>query len=53
MDLVWALPELNSILVGGRMEDLLPIDNFNKLAQVGSILVETEKGGDNHDFKGK
>lgn len=53
MDWVWTLLELSSILMGGRMENLLPIDNFNRLDQVGSVLVETEKGGDNHDFKGK
>ena len=35
------------------MEDLLPIDNFNRLDQVGSIWVETEKGRNNPDFKGK
>lgn len=53
MDWVWALPELSSIPMGGRMENLLPIDNFNRLDQVRSVLVETEKGGVNHDFKGK
>ena len=53
MDWVWALPKLNSIPMGGRMENLLSIDNFNRLDQVGSVLVETEKGGVNHDFKGK
>ena len=53
MDWVWALPELNLILVRGRMEDLLPIDNFNKLdwfqsklRKVATIMISKENRGD-------
>jgi len=34
---VWAPPKLNSILMGGRIEDLLSTGNISGLDQVGTF----------------